>query len=160
MTNYQILQKYPYLHDPGVYSYATRPDETWVDDVPVGWRPRFFALCDFINETLEKHHLPLDKFKVIQVKEKFGALRMYWATEPEVPKQAYQTIHDAIDRCEVETARMCWQCGEPAQWHSRGWILPYCEKHAKEWCDDKNRRYPDMEPTTLEKSFTPINPLT
>lgn len=159
MTNREILAKYPYLKDPGIASYATAPDATWASNVPIGWRNRFFELCDTINDQLAKNGLTFDQFNVLQVKEKFGALRFYWVPADGFPAETYKAISDAIDKCEVDTARICFLCGKPAKYLSTGgWVAPYCPECAQEWVDTSNDRYP-ANPTSVEKSFTEISEL-
>lgn len=58
--------------------------------------------------------------KVVQVKEKFGGLRVY--TEGDNPP-------DLDDLCEAAETT-CVECGAPgAMTTKRGWISPRCEAH-------------------------------
>lgn len=154
MTNREILKKYPYLHDPGHYSYATKADDTWVDNVPIGWRKRFFQLCDFINQKLEEVN-GWEHFHVLQVKEKFGALRMYTAISDGLPKDVVDAILKEIQVCETETSEICMMCGAPAKYLSKGWVDPYCEGCAKEYFDSVIDHFSRDNPK-FEDSFEPI----
>ena len=63
--------------------------------------------------------------QLFQAKEKFGGLRFYIA-------QGNEAIWERISRAENESQSTCIECGEPAKVYYDGWMLPLCEKHAKE----------------------------
>lgn len=63
--------------------------------------------------------------EALQVKEKFGALRVYLnRTEPTVA--AYVTFAEAMSAC------TCEECGAPGRRRSGGWIRTLCDTHAKD----------------------------
>lgn len=61
---------------------------------------------------------------VIQVKEKYGGLRIY--SSP---------YHEEFDRfiteLEKESFTICEECGAPGQLRSGGWYVTLCDEHAK-----------------------------
>ncbi|MBA3857952.1 MAG: hypothetical protein C0507_13695 [Cyanobacteria bacterium PR.3.49] len=65
------------------------------------------------------------KFRVKQVKEKFGTLRFYMGV-------AHDAIRAAIDRAEQESAQTCEDCGKPGKVRSGGWISVLCDEHEAE----------------------------
>lgn len=159
MTNSEVLDKYPWLHDPGEYSYATEADATWAEGVPEGWQPRFFQLCDFINEQLRAADFPLTDFRALQVKEKFGALRFYWACSAGLPPATRQAISDAVSDAEMETSVLCVKCGAKATLTSTGWINPYCQECAEKYVAAANARFLDSPKLTVGEAFTKMEEL-
>ena len=150
MTIHETLTKYPYLHDPGICTYATGPDALWTDHCPVGWRPLLFEMCDKINELLEKAKLDIKNFEVLQIKEKFGALTFYWRLHNGT-KELSDQIHAIIEDGRTRSQKICFLCGSPAPWISKPWVCPYCDKCAQEHVDGLNHRY--GEGSTIENTF-------
>lgn len=61
--------------------------------------------------------------KIIQIKEKFGGLRIYLDIDDE-------KIHKTIDEMEEESTKICCVCGcSPAKNITNSWILYYCNEH-------------------------------
>lgn len=153
----EILDKYPFLEDYGVYTYAEAGND-FVDDVPPGWRPVFFEMCEEIKTFLENENINPKLLVFDQVKEKFGELRIYHHFNEDeedggqdVPSFVKESVSDIIDSCCSKTKDICFKCGKAANWLSTGWILPHCTKCATEWNDNANQRYGKDEP--LEKNF-------
>jgi len=63
-----------------------------------------------------------------QIKEKFGALRVYINNWPEDRKQ----IEDLVRMAEQQSSIMCEICGEPGKTRSGVWMLTLCDKHHEE----------------------------
>jgi hypothetical protein len=124
-----MLTKYPYLKDSDPNGYA-EPGETWLDSVPTGWRDLFFKTLDSLNNLLDNFNIPRDKIVFLQVKEKYGALRVYWSFEDFIESDInwYMTISDLFTALEQETEKTCNVCGAPATWKSLSWILPWCDE--------------------------------
>jgi len=134
--NKKLCANYPFLAwygDPLYMGYSEEgePDYgfTWEDELPEGWRKAFCPqMWDELKEILEKHNY-LDKFRFIQIKEKYGTLRIYCNGVPE-------EIYDEIEAWEAKYDRLsektCIHCGKPAKYMSIGWISPWCENCAKE----------------------------
>lgn len=64
--------------------------------------------------------------EIIQIKEKFGSLRIY--TPPNLPSE----ISLIISSMEHRTGSICCKCGKPSTHVSMGWIMNYCSEHAPE----------------------------
>lgn len=93
------------------------PMYTEMDFIPEGWRKAFGEnLCKDLKEASKGE----PDFVVHQMKEKYGALRIYYS--PCTPK-----IREVVDKYEKLSARTCVMCGKPASWISHGWIAPYCD---------------------------------
>ena len=97
---------------------------TWneLDAMPTGWRNAFgIQMCKEIKVALKKNHY-LYKYRIMQIKEKFGSLRWYDAGAP-------SEVYDIIDKYEDISYKTCIVCGKPAELISSGWISPYCRNH-------------------------------
>lgn len=153
-SNRQLLAKYPYLEGPDFF-YGIKTGRLWTDDVPLGWRKRFFQLCDTINEIIHEAGADIKDFHVLQVKEKYGSLCFYWETI-NIPQEARDKIAKAIADCTRDTEKTCFLCGAPAEYvPTSGWICPYCRDCAQEWVDNFNSRSGNHD-ATIETDFRKI----
>lgn len=60
---------------------------------------------------------------VLQIKEKFGALRFYISNGTE-------EMHDAIMQAENASSQICEDCGEPGRLREGAWLKTLCDHHA------------------------------
>lgn len=130
--NKRLVEKHPYLIPTD--EYTSKPldnydySSTLLDDMPPGWKIAFGErMCDEITEILKQYDY-LDKYKVVQVKEKFGQLR--WYDDGSLPDGEYGKINDVLMKYEHLSERTCVCCGKPATKMSTGWISPYCDECA------------------------------
>jgi hypothetical protein len=89
-----------------------------------GWFDILWRLC----EDLEPRVAALEKqterpFEVLQVKEKFGGLRIY-------VNDADDNIRLRIETAQLESFRTCEICGQPGTRREGGWIKTLCDEHA------------------------------
>jgi len=63
------------------------------------------------------------QFQVLQVKEKFGGLRVYVSSTTD-------EIQTRIESAEQESLGTCEICGRPGRRHEAGWIKTLCDEHA------------------------------
>lgn len=123
--NKKLVERYPFLlpHNrwtdkvPDDYDYSY----TELDAMPSGWRNAFGEqMCEEIREELVKVGY-LEKYRITQIKEKFGYLRWYdfGCTE--------KMLHEIIPKYENLSAYTCICCGKPATKITTGWISPYCD---------------------------------
>lgn len=114
----------------GWYKPEGYTDEEALASVGKGWQP-------LVAEVLDK--MDRVKFKVTQVKEKFGALRIY--VDPAIPGGGYALDDwDKMDNltfgAEAKSRKVCADCGAPAETHrvgQSGWwvtLCPDCENKA------------------------------
>lgn len=164
--NKDLVEKYPWLtprnrwtdKTPETYDYSY----TELDAMPDGWRIAFGdQMVEEINNELKKFNF-IDKYRIIQIKEKWGGLRWYDDGYPGDSK-----IGDIVSHYEKLSFKTCLICGKPAEWMSKGWISPYCtdcankmldceyEDYKKSWKDEPEK-LAKLERRTLEKSFTKI----
>jgi hypothetical protein len=87
-----------------------------------GWRKAFgIQMCKEIKKELKKHKF-LYKYRIVQIKEKWGYLHWYDSGSPKDSK-----IYDIIHKYEQISAKTCGVCGKPATKMSKGWVYPYCD---------------------------------
>lgn len=87
-----------------------------------GWFNIIDALCRVLSSHVEnghwKHEEPL---RFVQIKEKFGTLRMYTAGSDDY-------VYGAVDMAETISGRTCEACGKPARVRNSGmWLKTLCE---------------------------------
>ena len=121
----ELETKYPFVNDPN------DPELSFAYGVCRGWLDEFEKMCAEIAAVLKEYNCPLSTFQFVQVKEKFGEMRVYWDLEFDFEHEDAATIYNKIDNivdfhC-AKTANICGVCGAPATVFSRGWVLPYCE---------------------------------
>ena len=134
--NKKLCDIYPFLTwygDPLYMGYNEEgePDYsfTWEDEVPKGWRKAFCPqMWDELKAILEKADY-VDNFRFAQIKEKYGALRLYYNG---VPEESYDELEAWVSKYEKLSEEACIRCGKPAKYMSMGWISPWCEDCAKE----------------------------
>lgn len=98
------------------------PTYTELDAMPEGWRKAFgIQMCKELKKELKKHKF-LYKYRITQIKEKFGGLRWYDTGSPKDSE-----IWDIIDKYTQISYRTCIVCGKPATKISKGWISPFCD---------------------------------
>ena len=99
----------------------------WGFECGDGWEPLIRALSQEVETIIvampEKER---KKFRVKQVKEKFGTLRFYMGI-------AHDGIHAAIEKAEAASAVTCESCGKPGcSRNNGGWISVLCDEHQAE----------------------------
>lgn len=139
--NQKLIEKYPWLlprnektdRPPYDYDYSY----TELDGLPKGWRVTFGdSICEEIQSELEKFDY-VDKYRIRQIKEKFGSLRWY---DDRIPKDCQ--IPKIIRKYEELSETICICCGAPATKRStRYWVSYYCDKHA----NNKYEHYVDIK---------------
>ena len=111
------------------------PSYTELDAMDAGWRKAFgIQMCKEIKKELKKHKF-LYKYRIVQIKEKWGYLHWY---DGGVPKDS--KIWDIIHKYEDISRKTCVVCGKPATKMSTGWISPYCDD-----CVVPGRKYMEIK---------------
>ena len=127
-NNKKLIKEYPFLlpiyNEYGFPENNYKYDYTILDDLPVGWRKAFgILMLDELKEELIKHNI-LHKYRVLQVKEKYGGLRWYVSGYPHESK-----VNEIIKKYEIISENVCIKCGKPdVPMVNAGWISPYCKK--------------------------------
>ena len=128
--NRDLLEKYPWL-TPGYvgvieleenYNY----EDTWLDDLPDGWRLAFGdQMIEELDQLLRKYNIV--DYEIYQIKEKWGALRWY---DNGFPEEGYEEYSNWLRKYESLSERTCIFCGKPATHLTKGWIMPICKSCA------------------------------
>lgn len=133
--NRKLCERYPFLIPRNVFTDKIIKgfNYTWTeyDAIPDGWRKTFGKLLlEELREALIEANY-LDEFRIMQLKEKFGQLRIY-------PNAAPQKVWDVLHKYEFISQFVCYECGNPNACivSLNGWYLPLCEKC---W-DNSNKR--------------------
>lgn len=82
-------------------------------------------MCEEIREELVRVDY-LEKYRIAQIKEKYGYLRWYDFGGTE------KMNREIIPKYTGRSKRTCIMCGTPATKISTGWISPYCDACANE----------------------------
>ena len=110
------------------------PTYTELDVMPNGWRKAFgIQMCKEIKHALLKAggREALYKYRITQIKEKYGELRWY-------DEYSYLDVQKIIQKYEYISARTCIECGDVATGYTpiEYWRSPYCDN-----CKPKNSKY-------------------
>lgn len=135
-----LVSKYPFLRikDNSVHRWLNTEEveETWLDDLPEGWFNAFcIEMCDELLAALGDY---VDDFIIIQVKEKYAQIRVYWywrdrehMSEEQV--ELTNTVNEIIRKYSSISYHTCVRCGQEATKYSEPWILPFCYECFEEW---------------------------
>ena len=105
------------------------PMMTSADNVGEGWHQIIRDLEAGLNEIDPEFHL-------IQVKEKFGALRYYAEPHHEMDRDIENKFQTRINTAEGRSQVTCEFCGQPGETHSiGGWLKTLCDEHHAERLD-------------------------
>ena len=96
---------------------------TELDQMSIGWKKAFGKeFCKDLKKAIIKTggHELLFNFRITQIKEKYGELRVYY--------EGYgEEIDKVIEKYRQLSQKTCIMCGKPATYISKGWISPYCD---------------------------------
>lgn len=150
----------------------------WGCEVGLGWFDLLRDICLFINNAIEnaksekiyeykrKHNidystelsaeilkkLKIDEMIVVadQVKEKYGELCFYHHSM-NLPERWIGEIDGAIRMAQMQSSKICEECGERGEMRGLGWFFTACDKHSrgiktikeyKAWEDAKEKNGP------------------
>ena len=124
--NEKIYNFIRYVWDNIIDRICFIPSYTELDAMPDGWRKAFgIQMCKELKKVLKQYNY-LYKYRIMQIKEKYGSLRWYSDGSPNGCE------YPIINKYEILSERTCIVCGKPAKYISTRWISPYCEEHAPE----------------------------
>lgn len=145
--NKKLIEEFPFLlpHNRWTDKVAKDYDYryTELDAMPNGWRKAFgIDLCKELKESLIRVNY-LEKYRISQIKEKYGMLRWYDFGAPE------EFIRIILPKYVKRSKLTCIKCGTPATKISSSWISPYCDDCAKYFTGedfaDINEYYAEVE---------------
>ena len=122
--NRRLIEQYPFLRPWGIC--PTDFESTKLDTMPTGWRSAFGEeLCKEIMEELTRNNC-VDSYRIVQIKEKHGALRWY-------AQGGTERIHrEIVPKYEKLSRRICIQCGQSATLVTLDWTAPWCDACAEQ----------------------------
>ncbi|MYZ42542.1 hypothetical protein [Schauerella aestuarii] len=109
---------------PLIFAKADLP---WGLECGVGWDALLASMFDKIEPVLAV--APKSKFRPLQIKEKFGALRFYYEAKG-FDKESQAKISAAVDEAETASQRTCEVCGQPGKIRRTNWIRTVCDSCA------------------------------
>lgn len=129
--NKALIAKYPFLLPRNRWTDEALKDYDYIytelDEMPDGWRIRFGEeMVEEISQELKKYNFE-DKYRILQIKEKWGGLRWYDIGWPQGSQ-----IGRIVAKYENLSHKICIKCGDLAVYESQGWISPYCANCANE----------------------------
>ena len=113
--------------------YLLNDDGTPYDftyDVGEGWKDLCVRTFEKIADTYVRHDVDLSEFSLVQIKEKFGGLRIYPGG---IESGLYDDVYSAICKAEDESYTICELCGNPGKPRKGSWIKTLCQEHAREY---------------------------
>lgn len=130
IKNYMLCKKFPFLKvrnrfDGKFCGY----DFTELDALPQGWYDTFgIAICQDIKNCLKKSKTKgfVKKYRIAQIKEKWGYLHWY---DNGVPSDISKEFYEIINKYEEISMKTCIRCGKNGKIvNNRGWYEPLCEE--------------------------------
>ena len=117
-----IIKFFDWINDYPLQWFHCIPTYTELDAMELGWRKAFgIQMCKEIKKELKKHNF-LYKYRITQIKEKWGELVL---SDSGIPKDS--KIWNIIEKYSKISRKTCINCGKPATKISTGWISPYCD---------------------------------
>jgi len=116
ITKLEIQKKYDFLHMP--FGIECGP----------GWFIILDKLFLSIQKEIEKNNI--SDFRITQVKEKFGELRIYY-------NHVNKNIDNLINKASRESLSTCELCGKKGKIRTIGWLTTLCDKCYKDAMEAK-----------------------
>ena len=91
-----------------------------------GWYQLLHNLCRELLTLFDKNNVDAEQFRVLQVKEKFGALRFYYSVSL-LPEDLHTEIRRIINKYENISKTTCERCGQPGKLMGDHWISVRCD---------------------------------
>lgn len=149
----ELIDRYPFLLPRNVWTDEVDEDYDYSYifplEIPDGWDKLFFQLCEDIRQPLIDADY-LDKFRLLQVKEKFNRLEVYNQGVPE----AASVVEDIIDKYSMMAGYVCTVCGKPATFETRGYIASYCDDCWKDYVRHDKGEWIKFRPEYTVRRFS------
>lgn len=103
-----------------------------------GWYDLIYKMLEEIELYYKKNGSNIDEFVIVQIKEKYAELRVYYEirySNREVTSQIniYQDTEEIINKYVDLSSKTCHECGQPGRLHDDGgWLSTLCDECAKE----------------------------
>jgi hypothetical protein len=121
-----LIARHPALFTVEENDRSTTPGWPAVGD---GWRELVETAVGRIADAVAA--APAGSLQIVQVKEKFGALRLYWQSTG-LSDEIKNAVEEAVALASARSACTCEFCGKEGRLHNRGgWLATACSEHAK-----------------------------
>lgn len=130
IQNKKLLKKYPFLYPYNVWTgkLDKNYDYSYIWIMDNGWKKLQIDLCNELRPLLIKSNY-LHKYRIYEIKEKYGMLR--W-TDNGFPNKYWKDYCNIINKYESISQEICIMCGKSAKMcNVSGWISPYCNNCMK-----------------------------
>ena len=114
-----LFTTFPDLHREDIASSCSGPG------IGDGWYQLYLHLCTDLTAIIDLKDLDPSEFFFVQVKEKFGLLRVYMSSETD-------DMRIAIQKAEEESERTCETCGMEGTLRHDGWMKVRCDECQRE----------------------------
>jgi hypothetical protein len=122
----QLVARHPRLFDITIDG-RPHPGYPAVGD---GWRELVETAVERIAVAVSE--APRLLVKIVQIKEKFATIRIYWRAGPTLPQSVRDALQTAIDLAEARSACTCETCGAPGRlFNDAGYYQTACDAHGK-----------------------------
>jgi hypothetical protein len=119
----ELIEAHRGLFHPPAGAPGSAVGYPWCEE---GWHDLLQRLCVRLKAALGDD----ERIQIVQIKEKFGTLRVYWRGEV-MPATAAK-LHEAIALAEARSACTCEQCGADGRlYNNAGVYMTRCAAHAK-----------------------------
>lgn len=112
--------------------YLFNGDKTPYDftfDVGTGWNDLCIRTFRKIADAYSRYNADWSQFTLLQIKEKFGGLRIYLGG---MESGLYEDVDSIVSNAEDESFSICEKCGKPGKPREGGWIKTLCDECATE----------------------------
>ncbi len=99
-------------------------------EINKGWFAILENVCKKISEILTKYSLPQDAFILLQCKQKFGKLKIYWELSEECSASIRNEIKTVIRESYEQASKTCEFCGiknESVELRQDSWVYTLCD---------------------------------
>lgn len=128
--NKYLVERYPWLLPRDPWTDEPKEDYNYsyvdYDDMPDGWWEAFGEMmCEEIRQELLKFgDEALQNYRLVQAKEKYGAMCWYDNGHPQE-----SNVGDIIGKYSRLSENICVACGKPdVPMTTDGWIMPLCKE--------------------------------
>jgi hypothetical protein len=122
-----LVDRYPGLFIEEFNGRVTTPGYPTTGD---GWRDLVETAVGRIATAVAA--APSGSVGIDQIKEKFGALRLYWHGRNNLPEETCAAVEEAIYLAEARSACTCETCGAEGRLFKHGGrLLTACDEHGK-----------------------------
>ena len=143
IRNFFFCKKYPFYKLFNVWTGKfSGYDCTWYDDIPEGWRKAFGKQLTKDLYTCLKKYNHLHDFHFVDIKEKWGSLRLAHSLLVN-DRKCEEELDYITAKYEFMSYGYCIHCGKPARHVTHGWVSFICDD-----CAHSEHNHLDSEPLT------------